>query len=71
MQDVDALKRRAIEKYNVYLNNIQRGQRSDYKEILDLISFINLPVELENSDFIEEYLVNKNDTAYLYLGKRC
>lgn len=71
MQAVGALKRKAIKLYNAFLQDIQRGRKPEYKEILDLISFINLPIELENSDFIAEYLLNKNDTTYLHLGKQC
>lgn len=52
--------------------DLQRGYKSDYKHILDLISFINLPIgTLDKHDFITEYLLNKHDTIYLHFSQRC
>lgn len=72
MQVVDALKKKAIRKYEQFLQEVQRGYKPEYKDILDLISFINLPIGvLDKHDFIAEQLLNKNDTIYLHFGKRC
>ena len=40
----------------------------DYKDILNLICFINLPVKIDNHEFIKQQLLNQNDTAYLHFG---
>jgi hypothetical protein len=50
---VDALKRKAIKRYEDFLRAVKKGNRPDYQEILNLICFINLPVKLDNHDFIK------------------
>lgn len=67
--NVDALKVKAIKQYEAFLQKIKRGYKPDYKDILDLICFINLPVKLDNAEFIKQKLLNQNDTAYLYFSK--
>ena len=71
MQAVDALKRKAIKRYNDYLKQVKKGYKPDYQEILNLICFINLPEQLDNNEFIKQQLLNHNDTAYLHFSKRC
>lgn len=71
IQAVDALKRKAIKRYNDYLKQVKKGYKPDYQEILNLICFINLPEQLDNNEFIKQQLLNHNDTAYLHFGKRC
>lgn len=66
---VDALKIKAIKRYEELLRNIKKGYRSDYQDILNLICFINLPVKLDNHNFIKQQLLNQNDTAYLHFGQ--
>lgn len=66
---VDALKHKAISRYQEFLNKVKKGYKSDYQEIMDLICFINLPVKLDNYDFIKQQLLNKNDTIYLHFGE--
>jgi hypothetical protein len=50
---VDALKKKAIKRYEDFLKKVKKGYKPDYKEILNLISFINLPTRLDNHEFIE------------------
>ena len=50
---VDALKIKAIKRYEELLRNIKKGYKSDYQDILNLICFINLPVKLDNHNFIK------------------
>jgi hypothetical protein len=50
---VDVLKREAINKYRNFLKQVKKGYKPDYQEILNLICFINLPVKLDNHEFIK------------------
>ena len=51
---------------------MQKGYKPEYEDLLDLISFINLPVgTLDKHDFIAEYLLNRDDTIYLHFRKQC
>ena len=68
LQVVDALKLKTIDRYKCFLNKIKKGYKPDYQEILDLICFINLPITIDNSDFIKQQLLNKNDTLYLHFS---
>ena len=69
MQIVDVLKRKAIEQYNIFLKKAKNGYRENYQYILALISFINMPIQLDNSDYIKQRLLNYGITDYLHLGK--
>ncbi len=71
IQAVDALKGKAIKRYQDFLRQVRKGYRPDYKDILNLICFINLPIRLDNHEFIKQQLLNNNDTAYLHFGKQC
>lgn len=66
---VDALKLKAIKEYEKFLQKVKKGYRPDYKDILNLICFINLPVKIDNHEFIKQQLLNQNDTAYLHFGQ--
>lgn len=66
---VDALKIKAIKRYEEFLKSVKKGYKPDYQEILNLICFINLPVRLDNHEFIEQQLLNQNDTVYLHFGQ--
>ena len=50
---MDALKREAIKQYNIYINKANKGYIEDYQYILALISFINMPIQLEGMEFIK------------------
>lgn len=67
---VDALKRKAINEYNNMLEQLRNGNKSDYHYILDLISYISLPREIANGEFIKQQLYNAHDIAYLHIGKQ-
>ena len=54
--DVDALKRKVIKDYNIFINNLYRGYKLDYSLILDEISFIEQ--NLDNSELIYETFMN-------------
>ena len=66
---VDALTLKAIKRYEEFLKSVKKGYKPDYQEILNLICFINLPVRLNNHEFIEQQLLNQNDTVYLHFGQ--
>lgn len=67
IQVVDALKRKAIEQYDQFLKKAMKGYQTDYQYILALISYINMPIVLD--DFIKQRLLNYGDTDYLHLGR--
>jgi hypothetical protein len=50
---VDALKLKAINRYKDFIKKVKKGYKPDCQEILNLICFINLPVKLDNHEFIE------------------
>jgi hypothetical protein len=66
---VDALKRKTIDRYKCFLNRVKKGYKPDYQEILNLICFINLPICLDNQEFIKQQLLNNDDTIYLQFGQ--
>lgn len=66
---VDALKIKAIKSYESFLKKVKKGYQPDYQDILTMISFINLPVKLDNHEFIKQQLLNQNDTVYLHFGQ--
>ena len=66
---VDALKLKAIKEYEKFLQKVKKGYKTDYKDILNLICFINLPVKIDNHEFIKQQLLNLNDTVYLHFGQ--
>lgn len=66
---VDALKIKAIKRYEQFLKSVKKGYKPSYQDILNLICFINLPVKLDNHEFIKQQLLNQNDTAYLHFGQ--
>jgi hypothetical protein len=41
---VDALKHKVIKRYKEFLKEAQKGYQTDYKDILDMICFIKLPL---------------------------
>ena len=50
---MDALKHKTIARYNEFIKQVKKGYKPDYSEILDLICFINLPIKLDNHEFIK------------------
>ena len=66
---VDALKVKAIKEYKRFLQQVKKGYQPDYQDILNMICFINLPVRLDNHEFIKQQLLNLNDTVYLHFGQ--
>lgn len=69
LNHVDALKQKAIKRYNDLLRQVKKGYRPDYSDILNIICFISLPGRFSNHEFIKQQLLNQNDTAYLHFGK--
>lgn len=61
---VDALKREAIKQYEEFLLQLKKGYKPDYEELLNLICFIDLPVKLDNHEFIKQKFLN--DKIYLH-----
>ena len=66
---VDALKTKAIKEYEAFLKKVKKGYQPDYKDLLNMICFINLSVKIDNHDFIKQQLLNQNDTVYLHFGQ--
>lgn len=66
---VDALKLKAIKRYEEFLSKVKKGYKPEYQEILNLICFINLPRQLDKHEFIKQQLLNQNDTVYLHFGQ--
>lgn len=53
----------------MFINKANNGYINDYQYILALISFINMPIQLEGSEFIKQRLLNYGNTDYLHLGR--
>lgn len=53
----------------MYINKAIKGYKNDYQYILALISFINMPIQLEGMKFIKQRLLNYGNTDYLHLGR--
>lgn len=53
----------------LFLNKVKKGYQPDYQYILALISYINMPVSIDEEDFIKQRLLNYGDTDYLHLGR--
>lgn len=66
---VDALKIKAIKEYEAFLKKVKKGYQPDYKDLLNMICFINLPVRLDNHEFIKQQFLNGTDN--LHFSKRC
>ena len=66
---VDALKIKAIKRYEDFLKQVKKGYNPDYQEILNLICFIGLPTKIDNHEFVKQQLLNQNDTVYLHFGQ--
>ncbi len=67
--DVDVLKRKAIDLYRSLLKRASQGYQDDYSQLMNIICFISLPMEIDNMEFIKEKLLNQDDTIYLQLGR--
>lgn len=50
------------------LKQFKKGNKPEYQDLLNLICFINLPVQLDNHEFIKQQLLNTDDTVYLHFG---
>ena len=53
----------------MYINKAIKGYKNDYQYILALISFINMPIQLEGMEYIQQRLLNYGNTDYLHLGR--
>lgn len=53
----------------MYINKAIKGYKNDYQYILALISFINMPIQLEGMEYIKQRLLNYDNTDYLHLGR--
>lgn len=51
------------------MKRVVKGYHIDYQYILALISYINMPIALDEGDFIKQRLLNYGDTDYLHLGR--
>ena len=61
----DELKGKAIQEYDKLLRELRKGKRPKYDFLMTLISYISLPARLDNSDFVEQKLLNYDDTIYI------
>ena len=55
---MDALKQKAVVMYKHLLKRLKKGYKDDYTDLLNLICFINLPIEIDKYDFIKQYFNN-------------
>jgi hypothetical protein len=62
---LDELKGKAIQEYDKLLRELKKGKRPKYDFLMTLISYIGLPARLDNSDFVEQQLINHDDTIYI------
>jgi hypothetical protein len=60
---------KAIQEYDKLLRELRKGKRPKYDFLMTLISYIGLPARLDNSDFVEQQLINHDDTIYIRRGK--
>ena len=65
----DELMGKAIQEYDKLLRELRKGKRPKYDFLMTLISYIGLPARLDNSDFVEQQLINHDDTIYIRRGK--
>lgn len=66
---VAELKGKAIQEYDKLLRELKKGKKPKYDFLMTLISYISLPVKIDNSGFVEQKLLNYNDTIYIRRGK--
>lgn len=52
------LKEKALFEYQRYISKLKNGYRPDYQHILDLICLIELGNQIDNYEFISQYLLN-------------
>ena len=45
---VDALKGKAIQEYDKLLRELRKGKKPKYEDLMNLICYIDLPVELDH-----------------------
>lgn len=58
MDAINKLKQKTINDYLACINKLSKGYRVDYSLILHEISFIETHTELDNCDFIYQYLMS-------------
>lgn len=56
--DVERIKLKVIHLYSRFLRRLNKGYKDDYKTILNMISFINLPRDPQQDRKTFEYLIN-------------
>lgn len=66
---MDELKGKAIQEYDKLLRELRKGKQPKYDFLMNLICYIGLPARLENSRFVEQKLLNYDDTIYIHLRK--
>jgi len=64
----DELKGKAIQEYDKLLRELRKGKQPKYDFLMTLISYIGLPVLIDNRDFVEQKLLNYHDTIYIRRG---
>lgn len=55
---VDVLKSKVIELYCRYVRRLNKGYKDDYSTILNMISYLSLPLDPDEEQKIFEYLIN-------------
>lgn len=56
---VDALKAKAINEYEWLLEHLFKGHKEDYKHLLNLIEYIELPLRPNNDPELLEYFLSQ------------
>lgn len=55
------LKEKALFEYSCYVDKLRNGYKEDYSHILDLICLIELGNQIDNYEFISQYLINNGE----------
>lgn len=66
---VNSLKLKAIDQYKDLLNRLKKGYKDDYSDLMNLICFINLPIKLDNHEFIKQFL--NNGANNIHFSTKC
>lgn len=58
--DVDVLKYKAIKNYMYLVYNLQKGRKTDYQNVLEIMSLIDIYSELDNKNiYYKEFYLNE------------
>lgn len=56
--DVDVLKYKVIKEYFKLVNKLSKGRTSNYQNILEMISLIDIYTEIDKAKYYKEFYIN-------------